>query len=119
MMDLARQRIVNRIPAWRRALNSFLPFRREAGGPDSSLRRDHAPMRAVRVSLTPFWVLWNENLHPFTDARAMGAIMRRAQNEGRCESTDRIQRSARPECHCRPLMIWKSTHPNVNHEGAL
>ena len=58
MMDLARQRIVNRIPAWRRALNSFLPFRREAGGPDSSLRRDHAPMRAVRVSLTPFWVLW-------------------------------------------------------------
>jgi len=42
------------------------------------------------------------------EPRAMGAIMRRAASEGICEATDRTRRSVRPECHCRPIRVWRS-----------
>lgn len=42
------------------------------------------------------------------EPRAMGAIMRVAASHGYCESTDRTRQSVRPECHARPIRIWRS-----------
>ena len=42
------------------------------------------------------------------EPRAMGAVMRRAVREGLCVPTDRYEKSARPECHARPVRIWRS-----------
>ena len=42
------------------------------------------------------------------EPRAMGAAMRRASSVGWCEPTDRTVQSVRPECHRRPVRIWRS-----------
>jgi hypothetical protein len=45
---------------------------------------------------------------PTRDNRALGAVMRWAAKEGICTSTDNYRRSRRPECHLRPVMVWRS-----------
>jgi hypothetical protein len=42
------------------------------------------------------------------DGRALGAVMRWAVKQGICTSTDNYKRSRRPECHLRPVTVWRS-----------
>jgi hypothetical protein len=42
------------------------------------------------------------------EKRAMGAIMTRAKNLGFILPTSSFVKSGRPECHARPVMLWKS-----------
>ena len=53
---------------------------------------------------------WMNDLHPTLtthEPRAMGAIMRRASQSRLCVPTERYINSMRPECHRRPLRVWK------------
>lgn len=52
-----------------------------------------------RMEKLPFFT--NEN-------RAMGAIMRKAAKSGWIEPTGNYEQSKRPECHRRPVAIWRS-----------
>jgi hypothetical protein len=42
------------------------------------------------------------------EPRAMGAVMRAAARHGLIVKTDRVRNSVRPECHARPVAIWRS-----------
>lgn len=42
------------------------------------------------------------------EPRAMGAVMRKAAADGVIAATGRYEQSHRPECHQRPIMIWRS-----------
>jgi hypothetical protein len=53
---------------------------------------------------------WMNQLHPTMtthEPRAMGAIMRKASQSRLCVPTERYINSMRPECHRRPLRVWK------------
>jgi len=41
------------------------------------------------------------------EPRAIGPVMRQAQQQGICEPTDRYQNSASVVCHARPKRIWR------------
>lgn len=42
----------------------------------------------------------------FTDSRAIGAVMRRAQRLGYIVPTDMVRNSNRSKCHNRPKRVW-------------
>lgn len=42
------------------------------------------------------------------EPRALGAVMKTAAAAGLIEPTDRIRTSHRPECHARPVRVWRS-----------
>lgn len=42
------------------------------------------------------------------EPRALGAVMRAAAQAGWVTPTDRVRNSVRPECHCRPVRVWRS-----------
>ena len=42
------------------------------------------------------------------EPRAMGAVMRQAATDGLIVATDRTRKSARPDCHRRPVRVWRS-----------
>ena len=42
----------------------------------------------------------------FTDPRAIGAIMRKAQRLGLIIPTDRVRNSSQTSCHSRPKRVW-------------
>lgn len=42
------------------------------------------------------------------EPRAMGAVMRSLSDLGVIERTDRTVNSHRPECHRRPVRLWRS-----------
>ena len=42
------------------------------------------------------------------EPRAMGAILKRAAKEGIIVATDDWRVSSRPECHGRPVRVWRS-----------
>jgi hypothetical protein len=42
------------------------------------------------------------------EPRAMGAAMSRARSLGYCEANNRTVPSNRPECHRRPIRVWRS-----------
>ena len=53
---------------------------------------------------------WMNDLHPTLtthEPRAMGAVMRKAAASRLCVPTERYSKSLRPECHRRPIRIWK------------
>ena len=51
--------------------------------------------------------LW-ENVETVpNEQRAMGAVMTKARKLGVVESTGRYIKSRRPECHARPVMVWR------------
>lgn len=53
---------------------------------------------------------WMNQIHPDLathEPRAMGAVMRKASASRLCVPTERYSKSKRPECHRRPLRIWK------------
>lgn len=41
------------------------------------------------------------------EPRAMGAVMRGLQRDGVVVNTRTYQPSARPECHARPIPVWR------------
>jgi hypothetical protein len=41
------------------------------------------------------------------EPRAMGAVMRQAVRDGFIESTGRYIKSKRPECHMRPILVYR------------
>lgn len=45
--------------------------------------------------------------HP-NEPRAMGAVMRALRREGIAEPTATVLPSLRPQCHRRPVRIWRS-----------
>lgn len=54
-----------------------------------------------------WWLLDELGVHT-PEPRAMGPVMRRAAVDGVIEPSDTWQRSYRPQCHCRPVMRWRS-----------
>ena len=42
------------------------------------------------------------------EPRALGAIMRSAAHAGLIVATDRYVNSERPECHARPVKVWRA-----------
>ena len=51
--------------------------------------------------------LWEKVETTPNEPRAMGAVMTRAKKEGLVSSTGKYIKSRRPECHARPVMIWR------------
>ena len=54
---------------------------------------------------------WMNQLHPTMathEPRAMGAVMRRASQMRLCVPTERYAKSMRPECHRRPIRVWRA-----------
>jgi hypothetical protein len=56
----------------------------------------HAVLRAMK------------HLEEPKDKRVLGALMKRAHKLRWCVPTERMEKSRRPECHRRPLTVWKS-----------
>jgi hypothetical protein len=55
------------------------------------------------------WEHLHQRGHEFPhEPRAMGALMRNAARAGLITATDRVTPSQRPECHRRPIRIWRS-----------
>ena len=53
--------------------------------------------------------VWQRLGHVSThEPRAMGALMKRAANRGVIRATDGWATSTRPECHGRPIRVWRS-----------
>jgi hypothetical protein len=42
------------------------------------------------------------------EPRALGAVMKRVASLGYCEPTEQWQQSSRPDCHGRPVRVWRS-----------
>ena len=51
--------------------------------------------------------LWEQVETTPNEPRAMGAVMTRAKKEGLVSPTGKYIKSRRPECHARPVMIWR------------
>lgn len=52
--------------------------------------------------------IWATGLPEPHEARAIGAVMRRAARDGVIESTDRVIPSTRAGCHANPRRVWRS-----------
>lgn len=48
------------------------------------------------------------------EPRAMGAVMRSASRARWITPTDRVRQSVRPECHRRPVRVWRSLMLNTD-----
>jgi hypothetical protein len=72
---------------------------------------EHVARRRRRFTTDAVWARLRETgAVSFTEPRAMGAVMRLAQSEA-CryvEPTDEHELSKRPECHRRPVRVWRS-----------
>lgn len=53
------------------------------------------------------WASMHERYHTH-ERRALGAVMKRLQREGAIRPTGEWQASARPECHGRPIRVWRA-----------
>jgi hypothetical protein len=54
------------------------------------------------------WHVLGDSSPPPDEPRAMGAVMRRAMNKFLVLPTQRTHQSVRPDCHRRPLRVWRS-----------
>ena len=55
------------------------------------------------------WEHLHQRGHEFPhEPRALGALMRNAAHAGLIVATDRVIPSQRPECHRRPIRVWRS-----------
>lgn len=43
------------------------------------------------------------------DGRALGSVVKWAAKQGLCAGTDEYRPSRRPECHQRPVKVWRAT----------
>ena len=68
--------------------------------------------RAVASTMAEFtsddiWNALDEANRP-REPRAMGPVMMRLQRAGVIRPTDRVKKSALPQCHSRPKRVWRS-----------
>lgn len=63
---------------------------------------------AARLPLFTTDDLWAAGLPSPREPRALGAVMREVARAGICAATDQYRRSTRPECHTRPVRVWRS-----------
>jgi len=54
------------------------------------------------------WSVLDRTAFHTHDNRAMGAVMRQAVMAGWCVSAGEYRKSRRPQCHKRPVMVWRS-----------
>lgn len=68
-------------------------------------------MLAIRSLALTRAEITSDDIWPLVEAvpepRLMGALFREAMNRGYIRRTDRVRKSIRPECHCRPIAIWE------------
>tara|TARA_Y100000590_G_C15725159_1_gene1014950 strand:- start:3164 stop:3466 length:303 start_codon:yes stop_codon:yes gene_type:complete len=55
------------------------------------------------------WALLEDRAGP-REPRALGAIFRRLKKNGVIVSTGTYRKSARSECHGRPVLIWRASN---------
>lgn len=63
--------------------------------------------REPLFSSDPVWVRL-DGVEPPEEPRAMGAVFREGRKRGWITPTKSIENSKRPQCHGRPVRIWKS-----------
>lgn len=93
---------------------------------EAEARRDRA-IAAVAANAPPGWIedgllairrlaltrseITSDDVWPLVEAvpepRLMGALFKEACSRGYIRRTDRVRKSTRPECHCRPIAIWE------------
>lgn len=54
------------------------------------------------------WAVLDDLQVETPERRALGGVMRHAAAAGFITPTDTFIRSHRPECHCRPVLCWRS-----------
>ena len=54
------------------------------------------------------WALLKGTGSTTTDNRAMGPLMLKAATDGILRHTDKTRLSRRPQCHRRPVRVWRS-----------
>lgn len=86
------------------AENADAKWMRQALAATRGIARVHAEFTTDRI----WGRLESFGIAPPTEPRAIGAVMRQAAADGICEATDRTQKSVRPDCHCRPVTVWRS-----------
>lgn len=64
--------------------------------------RDHE-----RFNTDPIWALLDGYPERTHERKAMSAVLRRAQREGRIRPTSEYVKSSRPECHARHVRMWE------------
>jgi hypothetical protein len=65
--------------------------------------------RRAEFTTDPIWkVLELQGVQPPHEPRAMGPVMDALVKSGICVKTDRVRPSVRPECHRRPLTVYRS-----------
>ncbi|MEY8712501.1 hypothetical protein [Mangrovibacter phragmitis] len=57
--------------------------------------------------------IWEAGLEKPIEARALGAVMRRAKQEGLIEKTGRVQPTTQQESHGTDVTIWRSNIYNL------
>jgi hypothetical protein len=68
--------------------------------------RDLAERRATFTTDDVWQRLGHVSTH---EPRALGALMKRAASAGVIRATDGWAVSSRPECHGRPVRVWRSS----------
>jgi hypothetical protein len=65
--------------------------------------------RREEMTTDPVWYVLDSWSVPFPpEPRALGPLMKSACKWGWLEQTGRVHKSVRPECHRRPLAVYKS-----------
>lgn len=69
----------------------------------------HVACETCELTTDDIWNLLHRYAIPMpAEPRALGAAMQRAARAGVISPTDRIVQSERPECHARPVRVWRS-----------
>lgn len=67
-------------------------------------------LATVRATFTTddVWALLTDSGVGTREPRAMGAVMRQAKAAGYVTPTTEYVKSGRPECHARPVRVWRA-----------
>ena len=74
----------------------------------------HSIVRTVAARLDELTTddVWQAMIHAGVtmphEPRALGAVMQSAARQNLIAATDRVRQSQRPECHARPVRVWRS-----------
>ena len=72
------------------------------------LARDRIDTLARRQATLTTDDVWAAIGSPADEPRILGNVMRQAAQDGVIAAIDRYIPSTRPECHCRPVRVWRS-----------
>lgn len=65
--------------------------------------------RGLPFTSDGLWYLLDQMEVSTDEPRALGAVINRARKAGRINATGEYRKSTRPECHRRPLTVWRPT----------